>query len=170
VVAVDPAATSAQSSNETGIIVVARGSDGHGYILADYSLRGTPNEWGGAAVQAYRDWQADHVTPETNNGGEMVTQTLLTVEPNLPIRPVHASRGKVTRAEPIAALYEQGKIHHVGSFPELEDQMSTWVPGMLSPDRMDALVWGATDVMLDGTGDFTDLPADTVAWLEEAFG
>jgi phage terminase large subunit-like protein len=170
VVGIDPAATSNRDSNETGIIVAGLGSDGDGYVLADSSLRGSPNEWGGAAVQAYRDWQADHVTPETNNGGEMVIQTLRTVDPNLPIQPVHASRGKATRAEPIAALYEQGRVHHVGTFPELEDQMATWVPGMLSPDRMDALVWALTDVMLEGAGEFTDLPAATVDWLEEAFG
>ncbi len=169
VVGIDPAATSNRESNETGIIVVARGSDGDGYVLADYSLRGSPNEWGGAAVQAYRDWQADHVTPETNNGGEMVTNTLRTIDPNLPINPVHASRGKATRAEPIAALYEQGRMHHVGSFPELEDQMSTWVPGMVSPDRMDALVWAATDVMLEDGGDFTTLPAETVSVLSDWF-
>ena len=170
VVGIDPAATSNPDSNETGIIVVGRGSDGHGYVLADYSLRGSPNEWGGAAVQAYRDWQADHVTPETNNGGEMVTNTLRTIDQNLPINPVHASRGKATRAEPIAALYEQGRMHHVGTFPELEDQMATWVPGMISPDRMDALVWAASDVMLDEPGEFTDLPAETLTMLEEVFG
>lgn len=151
VVGVDPAASNNPDSNETGLVVAARGPDGHGYVLDDRSLRGSPNEWGGAAVQAYRDWHADHVTPETNNGGDMVINTLRTIDSNLPIRPVHASRGKATRAEPIAALYEQGKIHHVGSFSALEDQMATWVPGMLSPDRMDALVWALTDVMIGST-------------------
>lgn len=150
VVAVDPAASSNESSAETGIVVVARGSDGDGYVLADYSMQGTPNQWGGAAIQAFDDYDADHVTPETNNGGEMVTNTLQTIRPTLPIRPVHASRGKATRAEPISALYEQGRMHHVGTFAALEDQMANWVPGMKSPDRMDALVWGATDVMLSG--------------------
>jgi len=148
-VGVDPSASSGETSAETGIVVAGLGSDGDGYVLADYSIRGTPLVWGGAAVQAFDDWMADHVTPETNNGGEMVTSTLQTIRPTLPIRPVHASRGKATRAEPISALYEQGRIHHVGTFPALEDQMTTWVPGMRSPDRMDALVWGLTDVALN---------------------
>lgn len=147
VVGVDPAATSNEDSNETGIVVVAIGSDKHGYVLDDRSMRGTPNEWGTAAVQAFDDWSADRVTPETNNGGEMVTNTLRTIRPHLPVKPVHASRGKATRAEPVSALYEQGRVHHVGTFDRLEDQMATWVPGMPSPDRMDALVWAATDAL-----------------------
>lgn len=156
VAGIDPAATSGEGSAETGIVVVAKGSDGRGYVLADYSLRGTPNEWGGAAVQAFDDYHADHVTPEVNNGGEMVTNTLQTIRPTLPIRPVHASRGKATRAEPISALYEQGRISHVGPFPALEDQMANWVPGMKSPDRMDALVWAFTDAMLNEPPEFPD--------------
>jgi len=147
-VGVDPAASSGESSAETGIVAVGLGSDGDGYVLADYSIQGTPLVWGGAAVQAYDDWQADHVTPEKNNGGDMVISTLQTIRPTLPINPVWASRGKATRAEPISALYEQGRMHHVGTFKELEDQMTTWIPGMRSPDRMDALVWAATDVMI----------------------
>ncbi len=169
VVGVDPAATSKSESAETGIVVVARGSDGDGYVLGDYSLRGTPNTWGGAAVQAYRDWRADRITPETNNGGEMVVNTLQTIDPNVPVNPVHASRGKATRAEPVSALYEQGRVHHIGTFPELEDQMTQWVPGMASPDRMDALVWGATDALLEGDAAFTDLPTETVDALQEWF-
>lgn len=149
VIGVDPAASSGESSAETGIIVVARGSDGDGYVLSDYSIRGTPNVWGGAAVQAFDDWKADHVTPEKNNGGDMVVSTLQTIRPTLPINPVWASRGKATRAEPISALYEQGRVHHVGVFPELEEQMTSWIPGMKSPDRMDALVWALTDVALN---------------------
>ena len=170
VVGVDPAATSNQDSNETGIIIVAQGSDGHGYVLDDYTLTATPRQWAGAAIQAYRDYQADHITPETNNGGEMVVNTLQTIDENVPVRPVHASRGKATRAEPISSLYEQGRVHHVGTFPELEDQMSTWVPGMLSPDRMDALVWALTDVMLDGAGDFAALPQETIDAMQEWYG
>lgn len=167
VVGIDPAATSGESSAETGIIVVARGDDGRGYVLSDYSIRGTPNVWGGAAVQAFDDWKADHVTPETNNGGEMVTSTLQTIRPTLPIRPVHASRGKATRAEPISALYEQGRVHHVGTFPALEDQMVTWIPGMKSPDRMDALVWALTDVALnDQEFGFEAVPESMARMLE----
>lgn len=171
VVGVDPEASSNENSAETGIVVVARGDDGRGYVLADYSIRATPNVWGGAAIQAYDDFQADHVTPETNNGGEMVTSTLQTIRPTLPIHPVHASRGKATRAEPISALYEQGRMHHIGTFTALEDQMTTWVPGMKSPDRMDALVWAATDVMLDGSGDVLavsgELKSTLDAWFEQ---
>lgn len=149
VVGVDPAATSGESSAETGIIVAGRGSDGDAYVLADRSLRGTPHEWGSAAVLAYDAFDADHVTPETNNGGEMVTSTLRTIRPDLPILAVHASRGKATRAEPISALYEQRRVHHIGTLAALEDQMVSWVPGMASPDRMDALVWALTDVTHD---------------------
>lgn len=153
-VGVDPAASSGESSAETGIVVAGLGSDGDGYVLADYTIRGTPLVWGGAAVQAFDDWMADHITPETNNGGEMVTTTIQVVRPTVPINPVHASRGKATRAEPISALYEQNRVHHIGTFKELEDQQTTWVPGMKSPDRMDACVWALTDVMF-GTDDPT---------------
>ena len=114
-------------------------------MLDDYSLRGSPRTWGGAAIQAYDDHKADRVVPETNNGGEMVISTLQTIRPTLPIHAVHASRGKATRAEPISSLYEQGRVHHIGIFPKLEEQMTTWVPGMTSPDRMDALVWKRND-------------------------
>lgn len=148
VVGVDPAASSGETSAETGIVVAGLGADGHGYVLNDASLRGTPNEWARAAIHAYDTFDADHVTPEVNNGGEMVVNTLLTVRPTLPVSPVHASRGKATRAEPVSALYEQGRVHHVGTFTALEDQMAIWIPGMPSPDRMDALVWAITDLML----------------------
>lgn len=168
VVGVDPAATSAETSAETGIVVAGVGSDGEGYVLSDYTLRGTPNQWGGAAIQAYDDFKADHVTPETNNGGEMVTNTLKTIRPSLPIRPVHASRGKATRAEPVSALYEQQRIHHVGTFAALEDQMANWVPGMASPDRMDALVWAITDLMLGPDGDFAPVDDDIAGFFRRA--
>ena len=145
-VGVDPAASSDADSAETGIIAAGRGSDDEFYVLDDYSLRGSPRTWGGAAIQAYDDHKADRVVPETNNGGEMVISTLQTIRPTLPIHAVHASRGKATRAEPISSLYEQGRVHHIGIFPKLEEQMTTWVPGMTSPDRMDALVWVLTDL------------------------
>lgn len=164
-VGVDPSASSGSESAETGIVVAARGSDGIGYVLADCSVRGTPLEWGTAAVNAYREHRADHVTPEVNNGGEMVTFTLRTIDPDLPISPVYASRGKATRAEPVSALYEQGRVRHIGTFPQLEDQMTTWVPGQTSPDRMDALVWALTDVMLDSPGTFEELPEPLMASL-----
>ena len=147
VVGVDPSATS--TGDETGIIVVGLGDDGHGYVLEDVSLRGSPNDWGRAAVSAYNKFSADRIVAESNQGGEMVSHTLRTVDENVPIKLVHASKGKATRAEPISALYEQGRVHHHGFHASLEDQMTEWVPGVgNSPDRVDALVWGLTELML----------------------
>ena len=144
VVAIDPSATS--TGDEAGIVTV--GSQGqHIYTLADDSRQGAPLEWARAAVAAYHRHKADRIIAESNNGGEMVAQTIKTVDPSVPVRLVHASRGKQTRAEPVSAIYEQGRGHHVGSFPRLEDEMCMWIPGMASPNRMDALVWGATDLL-----------------------
>lgn len=151
VVAVDPATTSRTNSNETGIVVAGIGPDGKGYVLDDKTIRGTPDEWGRAAVSAYHTYQADRIVAEANQGGDMVRHTLMTVDRNAPIKLVHASRGKRTRAEPVAALYEQGKVHHVGYLSALEDQMCNWVPDLSdSPDRLDALVWALTELMIDG--------------------
>lgn len=151
-VAIDPAASSKEESSETGIVVGGISGDEHGYVLADKSLRGTPAEWGRAAVDAYHEFEADHIVAEVNQGGEMVEQVLRSVlkpgEKMPPYRTVHASRGKYTRAEPVSTIYEQRRIHHVGVFSELEDQMTTWVPGETSPDRMDANVWLWTDLMV----------------------
>jgi phage terminase large subunit-like protein len=146
VVAIDPSATSSESSDEAGIIVVGV-ANGHGYVLDDVSLRGTPAAWARAAVMAYHKYAANMVIAETNNGGEMVEFVVHSVDPTVPYQSVTASRGKQTRAEPISALYEQAKVHHVGMFPLLEDQMCSWLPGEKSPDRMDALVWGLTYLM-----------------------
>lgn len=148
VVAIDPAATSKDSSDETGIVVAGLGADGRGYVLADRSGRFKPDAWARRAVEAYHAHQADRIVAEGNQGGEMVAHVLGTVEAGLPLRIVHATRGKVTRAEPIAALYEQGRVSHVGSLPQLEDQLCTWTPGATSPDRLDALVWALTELML----------------------
>jgi len=148
VVAIDPAATSKGTSDENGIIVAGLGVDGHGYTLADRSLRGTPLEWAREAIAAYHTHRADRVIGEQNNGGEMVETIIRTVDANVSYTSVYASRGKATRAEPVAALYEQGRVHHVGAFPELEDEMCQWTPGDSSPDRMDALVWAYTELML----------------------
>ena len=150
IVAIDPAATATEESSETGIIVAGLSTNGQGYVLADLSLRASPNEWATRAVRAYEEWGADRIVAEVNNGGDMVEATIRTVAPNISYKGVHASRGKLTRAEPIAALYEQHKIHHVGSFPVLEDQLCTWVPGEDSPDHLDALVWAFTELMLGG--------------------
>lgn len=152
VVAIDPAATSKDSSDETGIVVAAVGDDGRGYVLADRSGRFKPDAWARRAIEAYHEYQADRIVAEGNQGGEMVAHVLNTVQAGLPLRIVHASRGKATRAEPIAALYEQGRISHVGSLAQLEDQLCTWTPGAASPDRLDALVWALTELFL-GRGD-----------------
>jgi phage terminase large subunit-like protein len=149
VVAIDPAVTSAEGSDETGIIGAGVSRDEHGYVLADVSLRGTPLQWASAAVTLYHTLKADRMVAEANQGGEMVEQTIHTVDPNVPVTLVHASRGKLTRAEPVAALYEQSRVHHAGRFPQLEDQQCTWTQGDASPDRLDACVWALTDLMLD---------------------
>ena len=148
VVGVDPSVTSSTQADEAGIIVAGRGTDGHGYVLADRSRRDTPHGWARAAVGAYHEHRADRIVAEINNGGEMVELTIRTVDTNVSYRTVHASRGKIARAEPIAALYEQGRVHHVGAFDALEDQMCSYVPGGSSPDRMDALVWALTELSL----------------------
>ena len=150
VVAIDPAITAAEDSDETGIIAAGVGaSDGHGYVLEDASLRGTPHAWATAAVRLYHTLKADRIIAEGNQGGDMVEHTIHTVDPNVPVTLVHATRGKLTRAEPVAALYEQSKVHHAGTFPALEDQQCTWTQGDTSPDRLDALVWALTHLMLD---------------------
>ena len=164
VIAVDPAASAHEGSDETGIIAagVAKvdGKD-HGFVLADATLRGSPAEWAQAAVNAHDQYRADKIVAEKNNGGDMVKFTIETVDEHVTIELVHASRGKQTRAQPVAALYEQGRIHHVGEFPDLEDQQCSWVPGNDSPDRMDALVWAMTDLMLEDMGymEFGEAPA-----------
>jgi phage terminase large subunit-like protein len=155
-VAVDPAASSHEGSDENGIVVVglARDKDGYarGYILEDASLRGTPEEWAKKAIHMYRKWSADKIVAEKNQGGEMVSSVLRSVDRSVPVKLVHASRGKVIRAEPISALYEQGRIHHVGMFDKLEDQMCEFSIDNVrsastgSPDRVDALVWGLSEV------------------------
>ena len=144
--AVDPAVTSNPRSNETGIIVGGLSSDGHAYIWADYSLRDTPDVWAKRVTKAYKDNDADRIIVETNNGGELVASNLRTQDSLLPITEVHASRGKITRAEPVSALHEQGFIHFVGVLPELEEQLTRFVAGEkpetgAENDRADAFVW-----------------------------
>jgi phage terminase large subunit-like protein len=150
VVAIDPAVTHGPDSDETGIIVVALGADGAGYVLDDLSGRYPPEEWARKAIAAYRLHAADRIVAEINNGGAMVESTLRSVDPTIPYTAVHASRGKLTRAEPVSALYEQGKVHHVGVFGPLEDQQTSYDGSRsgVSPDRLDALVWGLTALML----------------------
>ena len=151
VVAIDPATTAKETSSETGIVACGVGEDGHAYVLEDRSMRGSPNEWASEAIASYHRLKADRIVAEANQGGDMVRHTLDTVERGVPIRLVHASRGKRVRAEPIAALYEQGKVHHLGMFADLEDQLCSWVPDRSpSPDRLDALVWALTELVVDG--------------------
>lgn len=146
VVAVDPSATS--GGDEAGIITAGNNS-GHFYQLGDDSIQGSPRVWASAAVAAYYRYQADCIVAESNQGGEMVELTIHTIDPTVPVKLVHASRGKQTRAEPIAALFEQGRGHMVGSFPELEDELCLWVPGDASPNHLDAMVWAGTELMLE---------------------
>jgi len=149
VVAIDPATTSGEDSDETGIIVAGLGVDGLGYVLADRSCRLSPDGWARRAVAAYHEFRADRIVAEVNNGGDLVEQVIRTVEARIPYTKVHASRGKRTRAEPVAALYEQGKVKHASPFPELEQQLTSWTPESGdSPDRLDALVWALTTLMI----------------------
>jgi phage terminase large subunit-like protein len=147
VVAVDPPVS--MNGDECGIVVAGRDLDGHGHVLADRSAGGlTPAAWAARAAQAYEDFQADAIIAEANQGGEMVRAVLAQAGANLPVMLVHASRGKLARAAPAATLYEQGRIHHIGCCPELEDQMCQYdgsISGK-SPDRMDALVWALADL------------------------
>jgi phage terminase large subunit-like protein len=148
IVAIDPAVSANEDSNETGIVLVGLDSQNHSYVFGDLSGKMSPAKWGKVAVEAYRDHKADYVVAEVNQGGDLVEEIIKSAagKKSVVYRAVRASRGKRTRAEPIAALYEQGKVHHVGVFPDLEDQMCNWLPGEESPDRMDALVWGLTEL------------------------
>ncbi len=145
VVGVDPAGGGA---DETGIVVGARGVDGHGYVLADRSGQLHPDEWAKRAIAAYHEFKCDRIVVEKNFGGEMVEHTIASIDRSVPVRMVTASRGKIVRAEPISTLYRQERVHHVGAMPALEDQMTQFTgESGDSPDRMDALVWALTDVM-----------------------
>jgi phage terminase large subunit-like protein len=149
VISLDPAISVGENSDSTGIVAAGIGFDGHGYILEDLTGKFAPNEWAMRAIAAYKRHKADRIVAEANQGGQMVESTLRAVDANVPVKLVHASRGKVTRAEPISALYEQARVHHVGLFVELEDEMTSYEPGSSnSPDRMDALVWALTELMI----------------------
>lgn len=168
VVAIDPSATTA--GDETGIIAaqainldanaaadlgITQHLDvSHGVVLADRSGNYAPEEWASAAIDLYKELRADRIIAERNNGGEMVEAVIRAVDPNVPVKLVWASKGKRPRAEPVAALYEQRRIHHRYVFAELEGEQTTWVPGEDSPNRMDALVWAITELMLEGNQDY----------------
>lgn len=156
IVGVDPTNTS--GGDEAGIVVCGRARVGvfdHLYVLDDASKHGSPKEWGSAAVAAYHKSRANAIVAEANNGGEMVAAVISQVDEHVPVKLVHASRGKATRAEPISAIYDKSadgaqppRGHHVGTFPLLEDELCQWQPGMDSPNRLDAMVWAATELML----------------------
>jgi phage terminase large subunit-like protein len=158
VVAIDPAVSTGEDADETGIIVAGKDANGHGYVLADQSARYAPTEWARTAIALYRQHKADRIVAEVNNGGDMVESTIRMIDPNVSYSAVRASRGKVIRAEPVAALYEQRRIHHVGAFPTLEDQMCAFAPDFdrtsagFSPDRVDALVWAFADLLVEQMG------------------
>lgn len=150
VVAVDPAASESEDASDTGIIAAGIDRNGQGYVLGDFSVHASPASWGREAAAAYHKLKGDRIVGEVNNGGDMVAHVIETVDARVPFRQVRASRGKAIRAEPVAALYEQGRIHHVGSFADLEDQLCTWEPGDSdSPDRLDALVWAFTELLVE---------------------
>jgi predicted phage terminase large subunit-like protein len=153
VVAVDPSGTDgADDGDEIGIIVAGKGADGNAYVLADRSCRLSPQQWAKRAVDAYREFSADRIVAEKNFGGAMVESVLRAVDKTVPVKMVTASRGKIARAEPVAALYEQKRVFHARPFPELEDQLCALVPegyvGEGLPDRADALTWAITELMI----------------------
>lgn len=144
VVAVDPAVTSNEDSDESGIVVAGRRDD-HGYVLEDLSMRADPTTVARTVVDAYHELQADRVVVEDNNGADWIPALIATVDPAVRVEKVHATRGKLLRAQPVAGLYEQGRITHVGHLRDLEDQMCSWTPeDSKSPDRLDAVVWALT--------------------------
>ena len=148
VVGVDPAVTSGEDSDSTGIVVAGMSGDGQYYILADDTIKASPQVWAEKAISSFEQHKADRIIAEVNNGGDLVVHLLQQVKNTVPVKKVTASRGKAVRAEPIAALFEQGRAHLVGYYPALEDQLCEWEPGtnMASPDRMDAMVWALTEL------------------------
>ena len=149
VIGVDPAVSSNDLSDMTGIVVCSAGTDGNFYVLGDYSMRGKPIDWCRKIAELFHKYQASAVIAEVNNGGELIESLLRTIDAHIPFTPVRAFDSKIRRAELASALYEQGKVHHIGRFPELEDQMCSYSPALAnqSPDRMDALVWAIRDLL-----------------------
>ena len=152
VVSVDPAVTNKTDSDMTGMVVAGIDQEGTAYVLEDHTDHYSPKEWAAKAIELYHEHMADRIVAERNQGGDMVRHTLQTEDENVPIKLVHASRGKMARAEPVSALYEQGKVRHVKGLNDLEDQMVQWEPlgSIGSPDRLDAMVWALTDLSLNG--------------------
>jgi phage terminase large subunit-like protein len=165
VVAIDPTARDPKDrdedeGDEAGIIVVGMTTEehptlglvAHAYIIEDRTMIGSPNQWAKEAIDAYDFYQADVIVAETNNGGDMVRGTIHAIDPNVAFKKLWASRGKAIRAEPVQSLYEQGRVFHCREFSKLEAEMTTWVPRMRmpSPNRLDAMVWGVTEAVLEG--------------------
>lgn len=147
IIAIDPAVTANKNSDETGIIVCGKDYNDEYYILEDLSGRHTADKWGRIVVNAFYEWDANFIVAETNNGGDLVERLLRNIDKNIPYRSVRATRGKILRAEPVSQLYERRRVHHVGLFPELESQMCSYTGETnISPDRLDALVWGLTEL------------------------
>tara|TARA_R110000824_G_C15224872_1_gene677887 strand:- start:4437 stop:5183 length:747 start_codon:yes stop_codon:yes gene_type:complete len=148
VVAVDPSITSKSGSDETGIVVVGLADDGDFYVIEDVSGRMSVDNWARKVVDCYHRHRADRVVAEVNQGGDMVEKCIRQVDPTVSYRPIRASKGKFARAEPVASRYEQGRVHHVGSYTALEDQLCTYSPSYMSssPDRLDALVYAVTEL------------------------
>jgi hypothetical protein len=173
VVAIDPAVSTREGSDATGIIVAGKDERGHGYVLEDLSGRYQPADWARIAVEAYHRHSADRIVAEVNQGGDLVESTIRMVDANVPFTAVHASRGKYVRAEPIAALFEQNRVHLVGNFPLLEDQLTQFAPDLDrgkagSPDRADSMIWAMHDLIVGrepyaGLIDFYESEARAVA-------
>lgn len=182
IVAVDPSGSAKKEADEAGIVVAGTAmcdckgaSEVHGFVLEDISGRYSPADMGKNAIGAYHRWNADRIVAEDNFGGKIIDDLIHLIEPSVPYKAVHASRGKIIRAEPIAALYEQGKVHHVGMFAKLEDEQCTYTPTEpKSPGRLDALVWAITDLMVGapwmGSTSEYDAPSADEYWerAEEA--
>jgi phage terminase large subunit-like protein len=164
VVAVDPSGSAKRTADEAGIVVAGIGEclckgqpEIHAFVLDDLTGRYSPRDMGAKAVKAYHDYRADRLVAEDNFGGAIIHDLVTLIDPRVAYKAVHASRGKLIRAEPVAALYEQGKVHHCGLFREMEDEMCHYAPlvSTESPGRLDALVWALTDLMLgDGAANF----------------
>lgn len=168
VVAIDPAGSSRSTANQTALSVCGEGVDGHGYLLHTEQMRAKPAVWAQAAIDLYDAYEADAIVCENNFGGEMVEGTIEAVDNSVNVIVVHASRGKIPRAEPVAAKYEKGLIHHVGKHDEAEEQLCTYTPGNESPDLLDSIVWGFTELLIEGAGEVTpDSPPD---WWEDFRG
>jgi phage terminase large subunit-like protein len=153
-VAVDPAVSSSKKADACGLIAVGKGADGHAYVLEDATLQSVrPDIWAARAIAMYKRLQADCLIAEVNQGGEMIESVIQGIDASVPVHMVRASRGKYLRAEPVAALYARGLVHHVGNFAPLEDEMCDFGPNGLSsgrsPDRLDALVWAISALKLD---------------------